>query len=47
MEERTGVRETEKKKESSRTDLGMGVWCEVKGEGKEVEVSVGFWLGKL
>ena len=39
MEERTGVRETEKKKkESSRTDLGMGLWGEVKGKGKEVEV---------
>lgn len=31
------LRETEKKKESSRTDLGMGVWCGVKDKGKEVE----------
>ena len=39
MEEKGQVlRETEKKKkESSRTDLGMGVWCEVKGKGKEVK----------
>lgn len=39
MEEKGQVfRETEKRKESLRTDLGMGVWCEVNGKGKEVEV---------